>query len=121
MTGFGSRNFGQSNFGYGLSVRTVDEVTTQSSMDAAGYLIFNTGSINPKATTNVDIASGLLQGVFVLISAKNTTIMSGIKMQWHPHVANTTVTTNVDVTAKLAWDGQTVPDTTTWTNQLVGD
>ena len=121
MIGFGSRNFGQSNFGYGLSVRTVDEVTTQSSMDAAGYLIFNTCTINPKATTNVDIASGLLQGVFVVIPAKNTTIMSGIKMQWRPHCAVTSVISNMDSSAKLAWDGQTVPDTTTWTTQLVGD
>ena len=113
MIGFGSRNFGQANFGYGLSARTVDEVTTQSSMDAAGYLIFNTGAARPLATSNADIASGLLQGGFVLINSKNTTIMSGIKMQWRPHVAVTSIISNTDVSAKLAWDGQTVPDTTT--------
>ena len=43
MLYFGSRNFGQANFGHELiSQATVDEVTTTSNMDVAGYLIFET-------------------------------------------------------------------------------
>ena len=120
MVGFGSRNFGQANYGFGLRFSSVDEVATQSTMDAAGYLIFDKCTVHNKATTNVDAVSGLLQGGFLLIPATGTAIMSGIKMQWYPNVAVSTATSSVDSSGKLAWDSQIVGDST-WTTQIVGD
>ena len=44
MLYFGSRNFGQANFGKGLITTAVDETLTTSNMDVAGYLLFDTGT-----------------------------------------------------------------------------
>ena len=119
MLYFGSRNFGQANFGKGLITTSVSNSTT-SDMTVACHLLFNNCRVRPTAVTNADVASGLLQGGFVHVPLNGTTIVSGIKMFWHPKLPVTVITTNTDASAKLAWDGQTVADTT-WTTQTVGD
>ena len=42
MLYFGARNFGQANFGKGLITTAVDETLTNSNMDVAVYLLFDT-------------------------------------------------------------------------------
>jgi hypothetical protein len=118
MLYFGSRNFGQANFGKGLITTSVDESLSTSSMDVSGFRIYNTSTFDNKSVSNTDIASGLLQGAFLKTNSTGTTIASGIKMFWHPQMPVTTSTTNIDVSAKLAWDGQNVSDTI-WTTQEV--
>tara|TARA_R110002167_G_scaffold43642_1_gene131752 strand:+ start:16671 stop:17033 length:363 start_codon:yes stop_codon:yes gene_type:complete len=120
MLYFGSRNFGQANFGKGLITTSVDESQPTSNMDVAGYIFFNTSVYLGQSVADTDVASGLVQGAFLKTSGTGTTIASGIKMFWHPQLPTTTATTDVDVSAKLAWDGQQVPETT-WTTQIVGD
>jgi len=118
MLSFGSRNFGQANFGYGIRQVSVDEIATTSTMQVAGYRFFNTSTLHSKGITNVDIASGLLQGAFIDITATATVIVSGIKMEWHPQMTTPQSTATVYIAGKLAWDSQLVDDTT-WTDQTV--
>ena len=120
MLYFGSRNFGQANFGKGLITTAVDENLSTSSMGVAGYRFFNTSAYLNQSIANADVASGLVQGAFLKTSGTGITIVSGIKMFWHPQQPITGATTDMDVSAKLAWDGQQVPETI-WTNQIVGD
>jgi len=118
MLSFGSRNFGQANFGYGIRQVSVDEIATTSTMQVAGYRFFNTSTLHSKGITNVDIASGLLQGAFIDIPATATIIVSGIKMQWHPQMAVLQPQATTYIVGKLAWDSQFIDDTT-WTDQTV--
>ena len=118
MLYFGSRNFGQANFGKGLIKTTVDESLSTSAMMVAGYNFFNTGTLHSKGITNVDIASGLVQGGFLDIPATTIIRMSGIKMTWKPQMATPKATTTISASGYLAWDSQLV-DETTWTTQTV--
>lgn len=118
MLYFGSRNFGQANFGKGLITTAVDENKSTSTMMVAGYNYFNTGTYHAHGTVNIDIASGLVQGGFLDLAATGITIMSGIKMEWHPQMATPLSTATTNVAGKLAWDSQLVDDGS-WTTQTV--
>ena len=119
MLYFGSRNFGQANFGHELiSQATVDEVTTTSNMDVAGYLIFDTCTLDPQATANIDVAAGIQRMGHLDIRPTSTIITSGIIMEWHPQMATPKSTALTQVSGYIAWDSQLV-DSTTWTPQIV--
>ena len=118
MLYFGSRNFGQANFGKGLIKTAVDESQSTGTMAVAGYNYFNTGHWHGQGTANIDIASGLVQGGFVNIPADSTIRMSGIKMTWKPQMAAPKATTTISASGFLAWDSQLVEETT-WTTQTV--
>ena len=120
MIGFGSQNFGQSNFGYGIGYRTVDEVNLTSSMDVAGYLTFNTCTAHNQTASTVSAASGLLQGANSHLNGTSIVTVAGIKMIWHPHSGLNLVTPSVQSSGKLAWDGQNLVDAS-WTTQTIGD
>lgn len=118
MLYFGSRNFGQANFGKGLIKTSIDESQSTSTMMVAGYNYFNTGHWHGQGTADIDIASGLVQGGFVNIPADSTIRMSGIKMTWKPQMAAPKATTTISASGFLAWDSQLVEETT-WTTQTV--
>ena len=105
MLYFGSRNFGQANFGHELiSKATVDEVTTTSNMDAAGYLLFNTGTLVPKEVANVDVAAGIQRMGHLDIRPSSTVIASRVLMEWHPQLATPKSTTTAFASGFIAWD-----------------
>ena len=118
MLYFGSRNFGQANFGKGLITTAVDETLTTSNMDVAGYLIFDTCAIDTQPTVNVDIAAGIQRMGHLDIRPNVTVITSGIKMVWVPNMATPTSTATTQVSGFIAWDSQFVDDAT-WTTQTV--
>ena len=119
MLYFGSRNFGQANYGHELiSQATVDEVTTTSNMDAAGYLLFNTGTLVPKAVANVDVAAGIQRMGHLDIRPSSTVIASRVLMEWHPQLATPKSTVTNQISGYIAWDSQ-LTDATTWTEQIV--
>ena len=118
MLYFGSRNFGQANFGKGLITTAVDESKSTSTMMVAGYRFYDTSAFHSTGVVNVDMASGLVQGGFLDVATTGTTIVSGIKMTWKPQMATPQSTATAYVAGKLAWDSQLVTDAT-WTNQTV--
>ena len=119
MLYFGSRNFGQANYGHELiSQATVDEVTTTSNMDVAGYIFFDTCAIDPQVTINVDIAAGIQRMGHLDVRPTSTIITSGILMEWHPQMATPLSTATTQVSGFIAWDSQFVDDAT-WTTQTV--
>ena len=118
MLYFGSRNFGQANFGKGLIKTAVDEVSTTSNMDVAGYLIFDTCTLDQQAACNMDVAAGIQRMGFLNITPEATIITSGVLMEWHPQMATPKSTVTTQVSGFIAWDSQLV-DSTTWTEQIV--
>ncbi len=119
MLYFGSRNFGQANYGHELiSQATVDEVTTTSNMDVAGYLIFDTCTLDPQAEVNVDIAAGIQRMGHLDIRPTSTIIASRVLMEWHPQLATPKSTATAFASGFIAWDSQFVDDAT-WTTQTV--
>ena len=118
MLYFGSRNFGQANFGKGLITTAVDETLTTSNMDVAGYLLFDTGTLIPQATVNVDIAAGIQRMGFLHVQPPATVIASGIKMEWMAWTNLGQGTVTVNASGYIAWDSQITPDAT-WTTQTV--
>jgi hypothetical protein len=119
MLYFGSRNFGQANYGHELiSQATVDEVTTTSNMDVAGYLIFDTCAIDPKAVVNIDIAAGIQRMGYLQIQPTATMIASGIQMEWQAWTNLGQGTATMLSSGYIAWDSQFIDDVT-WTTQTV--
>ena len=118
MLYFGSRNFGEGNWGKGLITTSVDESQSTSTMMVAGYRFYNTGTLFSNGVTNVDIASGLVQGGFLDMAATGTTIMSGIKMTWKSQYSLTSAISTAQTSGFIAWDSQLVDDAT-WTTQTV--
>ena len=119
MLYFGSRNFGQANFGHELiSQATADEVLTTSNMDVAGYLIFDTCTLDPQAVVNVDVAAGMVRLGHLDIRPTSTIITSGILMEWHPSMASIASSNTTQISGFIAWDSQFV-DEGTWTTQTV--
>ena len=119
MLYFGSRNFGQANFGHELiSQATVDEVATTSNMDVAGYLIFDKCTLDPQAVVNVDVAAGIQRMGHLDIRPTSTVIASRILMEWHPNLATPRSTVTTQISGFIAWDSQLVDDAT-WTTQTV--
>jgi len=111
MLGFGSRNFGQANFGYGIRQVSVDEVATVSTMMVAGYRLIEDCTIDPQAVVNVDVAAGIVRLANMKITPEATMIASKILM-------NPGVEATMQVSGKIGWDSQFVDDAT-WTNQTV--
>tara|TARA_R100000656_G_scaffold122710_1_gene98524 strand:- start:550 stop:912 length:363 start_codon:yes stop_codon:yes gene_type:complete len=119
MLYFGSRNFGQANFGHELiSEAAVDETLTTSNMDVAGYLLFNTGTSIPKAVVNVDVAAGIQRMGHMKITPTSTVIASKVLMQWQAWTNLGVGTATMDASGFIAWDSQ-LEDDATWTNQIV--
>ena len=118
MLGFGSRDFGEAYYGHAALQLTVDEVLTTSTMQAAGYLIFDTCTIDPKAVANVDVAAGIVRLANMKITPEATMIASKILMQWQGWNDLGAATATVSISGKIAWDSQFVDDAT-WTNQTV--
>ena len=118
MLYFGSRNFGQANFGKGLIQTAVDETLTTSNMDVAGYLLFNTGTLIPKSVTNVDIAAGIQRMGFLSITPTATVIASKLLMEWHPSMANISPSNTTLASGYVAWDSQLIDDAV-WSEIIV--
>ena len=118
MLYFGSRNFGQANFGKGLIKTAVDETLTTSNMDVAGYLLFDTCTLDPQATANIDVAAGIQRMGHLDIRPTSTVIASRILMEWHPQLATPKSTVTNQISGYIAWDSQ-LTDATTWTEQIV--
>lgn len=118
MLYFGSRNFGQANFGKGLITTAVDETLTTSTMQVAGYNIFNTCAIDPQAVINVDIAAGMVRLGYLNITPSATMIASKVLMEWQARTNLGIGTATMDASGKIAWDSQ-LTDDATWTTQTV--
>ena len=118
MLYFGSRNFGQANFGKGLITTAVDENLSTSNMDVAGYILFNTSTLVSKGITNVDISSGLQTIGYLEIRPNATVIMSGVLMEWKARTNLGVGTSKMQSSGYIAWDSQLVEDST-WTTQIV--
>jgi len=117
MLYFGSRNFGEGNWGKGLITTAVDETLTTSTMQVAGYNFFNTGTIDAKAVVNVDVAAGMVRLGYLNITSDATMIASKILMKWVART-NPGVEATMQVSGKIGWDSQFVDDAT-WTDQTV--
>ena len=118
MLYFGSRNFGQANFGKGLITTAVDETLTTSTMQVAGYNFFNTGTLIPRSVTNVDIAAGMVRLGYLNITPDATMIASKVLMEWQAWTNLGVGTATMDASGKIAWDSQ-LTDDATWTTQTV--
>ena len=118
MLGFGSRNFGQANFGYGIRQVSVDEVATVSTMMVAGYRLIEDCTVDPQAVVNVDVAAGIVRLGNLKITPEATMIASRILMTWSGWTNLGAGTATVSISGKIAWDSQLVDDAT-WTNQTV--
>tara|TARA_R110000824_G_scaffold275113_1_gene463794 strand:- start:1214 stop:1573 length:360 start_codon:yes stop_codon:yes gene_type:complete len=118
MLYFGSRNFGQANFGKGLITTAVDETLTTSTMQVAGYRLIEDCGIDPSAVVNVDIAAGIVRLANVNITPEATMIASKILMTWSPRTNLGVGTATVQASGYIAWDSQ-LTDDATWTNQTV--
>ena len=118
MLSFGSRNFGQANFGKGLITTAVDETLTTSNMDVAGYLLFDKCALDPQATVNVDIAAGIQRMGFLHIQPKGTMVGSGIQMEWQSWTNLGQGTVTMSSSGYIAWDSQLINEAT-WTTQTV--
>ena len=118
MLYFGSRNFGQANFGKGLITTAVDETLTTSTMQVAGYRFINTGTLIPKAVVNVDIAAGMVRLGYLNITPDATMIASKVLMEWQAWTNLGVGTSTMDASGKIAWDSQ-LTDDATWTTQTV--
>ena len=117
MLYFGSRNFGQANFGKGLIATAVDESLTTSTMQVTGYRILS-GTIDPSAVVNDDVAAGVQKLGFFHIQPRATIIASGLQMQWQAWTNLGQGTVTMSASSHIAWDSQLV-DATTWTTQNV--
>ena len=118
MLYFGSRDFGQGNFGYGIRQATVDEIPTQSTMLVSGLYITSDIHYEQNSVADVLIEANIVKTVRVDIASQSTIIASKVLMEWHPKMATSQTVANTDIAGKLAWDAQLVDDTT-WTNQIV--
>ena len=118
MLYFGSRNFGQANFGKGLITTAVDETLTTSTMQVAGYRLIADCAAIPKSVVNVDIAAGIQRMGFLHVQPTATVIASGIQMQWQAWTNLGQGTVTVSSSGYIAWDSQIIPDAT-WTTQTV--
>ena len=118
MLYFGSRNFGQANFGKGLITTAVDENLSTSTMQVAGYRLIADCTLVPKATTNVDISSGIQRIGYLHIKPTATVIASGIKMEWQAWNNLGSATSTMQSSGYIAWDSQLVDDSI-WTTQIV--
>ena len=118
MLYFGSRNFGQANFGKGLITTAVDETLTTSTMMVAGYRLIEDCTFDPKAVANVDVAAGIVRLGNLKITPEATMIASRILMTWSGWTNLGAGTATVSISGKIAWDSQFVDDAT-WTNQTV--
>ena len=118
MLYFGSRNFGQANFGKGLITTAVDETLTTSTMQVAGYNFFNTGTLIPQAVANVDIAAGMVRLGYLNITPDATMIASKVLMEWKASTNLGVGTSTIYSSGYIAWDSQIVDDTD-WTTQTV--
>ena len=119
MLYFGSRNFGQANFGAELiSQSAVDETLSTSTMEVAGYRLIEDCVLQPVGTANVDIAAGIQRMGYFHIKPTATVIASGVKMEWMAWTNLGVGTVNMDVSGHIAWDSQLVADAT-WTTQIV--
>ena len=117
MLYFGSRNFGQANFGKGLITTAVDETSSTSTMVANGYLIFDDCRVNPNAVTTAQFAGGRVQGSFFHVATNSALSASGIKMIWDGNLRMEVAVTTL-VSGYVAWDGQQISETI-WTNQNI--
>jgi len=119
MLYFGSRNFGQANFGHELiSQATVDETLTTSTMQVAGYRRIEDCVLQPVATANIDIAAGIQRMGFLHVQPTATVIASGVQMEWQAWTNLGQGTVTAQVSGFIAWDSQFVDDEI-WTTQTV--
>ena len=118
MLYFGSRDFGQANFGKGLITTAVDETLTTSTMQVAGYRFIADCTIDPKAVVNVDIAPYRIFSGYAHLQPTATMVASKILMRWEARTNLGVGTATVQTSGKLAWDSQ-VTDDATWTTQTV--
>ena len=118
MLYFGSRNFGQANFGKGLITTAVDETLTTSTMQVAGYRLIADCAVDPGGVVNVDVAAGMVRLGHLDIRTTSTIITSGILMEWHPSMARIASSNTTQISGFIAWDSQFV-DEGTWTTQTV--
>ena len=118
MLYFGSRNFGQANFGKGLITTAVDETLTTSTMQVAGYRLIEDCVLQPVATANIDIAAGIQRMGFLHVQPTATVIASGVQMEWQAWTNLGQGTVTAQASGYIAWDSQITPDAT-WTTQNV--
>ena len=118
MLYFGSRNFGQANYGHELISQASDKVTTTSTMQVAGYRLIEDCGIDPKAVVNVDIAAGIQRMGYLQIEPTATMIASGIQMEWKAWTNLGQGTVTMLSSGYIAWDSQFI-DSATWTTQTV--
>ena len=116
MLYFGSRNFGQANFGKGLIVTAVDEVETQSTMQVAGYNLFNASNFLNQAVTNVDTAGSLLKTGNLEVDGESTVQIRPFAIFFSRY--SNPATGTMQAFGKIAWDSQLIDDAT-WTDQEV--
>ena len=118
MLYFGSRNFGEGNWGKGLITTAVDETLTTSTMQVAGYRFINTGTLIPKSVVNVDVAAGMVRLGYLNITPDATVVASKVLMEWQAWTNLGAGTATTQASGYIAWDSQFVDDET-WTTQTV--
>tara|TARA_Y100001951_G_scaffold101205_1_gene105734 strand:+ start:998 stop:1351 length:354 start_codon:yes stop_codon:yes gene_type:complete len=116
MLYFGSRNFGEGNWGKGLITTAVDETLTTSTMQCAGYNFFNTSTFLNKSVTNVDTAGSLLKTGNLEVEGSATVKVRPFAIFFSRQ--SNPATGTMQVFGKIAWDSQFVDDAT-WTDQEV--
>ncbi len=116
MLGFGSANYGQATYGKGVQQGFV-KPTSVADVQVANYAIW-AGFAHNNSTVNVDIFGGLIQGAFAEFQGTTTIYASNILMTWDGNLDLGSGTATMYSSGIIAWDGQTVSDST-WTTQTV--
>ena len=118
MQYFGSKRYGRADFGSMFTSAVVDESQSTSSTDVAGYLLFDTCGIHTTSITDLNVVGGIQRLAHLHIKPISTVIASGILMELSPRLDLGSGTSTMQSSGYIAWDGQTVPDTT-WTTQTI--
>jgi len=113
---FGSKHFGLSGFGSATALIVGDQPV--SSMDVAGGFFIDTCGIHTKAVADLDVIGGMQRLANIHIKPVSTVIGSGLLLIYSANLNLGSGTSTMQSSGYIAWDGQTVPDTT-WTTQTI--
>ena len=118
MLGFGSAKFNQGTYGKGVQQGFVKSAAV-ADVQVANHAIwaaYPTYSIDGTATAL--FFGGLIQGAFLDIQGTTTIYASNILMTWDGNLDLGSGTSTIYSSGYIAWDGQSVADTT-WTTQTI--
>jgi len=116
MLGFGSAKFNQGTFGKGVQQGFVKPAST-ADVQVACHALWQAYN-HEQATSTIFFYGGLIQGAFLDIQGTGTIYSYPNGIVWNGNLDLGIGTSTMYSSGIIAWDGQSVSDTT-WTTQTV--